>query len=236
MTLPISIPFKFPFPLFTSPLRRSFLLSPCICPLSVLVLLPLQFQRKGPTIQPRTVNNEPTPYDDTTYSAGSTVPNASGDNVSPAQSPPTGVARSNAPSTNTAAPWSTSSRRSQTTLGSLRNTWSVTSVYSAPACRCSTARCELRKSAKSSGCGGGLGSAAAAAGSGDGEDVGSGVGADCTGREARVNRPWYVSCERVLSKNVRIATAAIASARCAEPKKTEGTHRPRPSVPLPPSD
>ena len=37
-----------------------------------------------------------------------------------------------------------------------------------------------------------------------------GVGSDLDPgwRDARVKRPWYVSCERVLSRKVRIATAS----------------------------
>jgi len=37
---------------------------------------------------------------------------------------------------------------------------------------------------------------------GDDSDLGPGW------REARVKRPWYVSCERVLSRKVRIARAS----------------------------
>jgi hypothetical protein len=68
-----------------------------------------------------------------------------------------------------------------------------------------SSRCELWKSAKSLACGGGV--VSVAAGSSDGEDVGSKIEAVWAGREARVNRLWYISCERVLSRNIWIANA-----------------------------
>jgi hypothetical protein len=110
-----------------------------------------------------------------TYSERLTIPNASGDKVRLAQSPPTGAAHSKVLSTNVAATWLTS------------------------------LRCKLRKSAKSSACGGGVVSVAAE--SSDGEDVGSKIEAVWAGREARVNRLWYISCEHMLSRNIWITNA-----------------------------
>ena len=110
-----------------------------------------------------------------TYSEGSTIPNASGDKVRLTQSPPMGAACSKVLLANVATTWSTSSR------------------------------CKLWKSAKSLACRGGVVSVAAE--SSDGEDVGSEIEAVWAGREARVNRLWYISCEHVLSRNIWIANA-----------------------------
>jgi hypothetical protein len=42
--------------------------------------------------------------------------------------------------------------------------------------------------------------------------------ADPGGREASVNKPLYVSCERVLSRNVRIVTAESCVSARFEPR------------------
>jgi len=73
----------------------------------------------------------------------------------------------------------------------------------------------------------------------DDGDAGCGVEVDLEepvdpgGREASVNSPVYVSCERVLSRNVLIATAGKRESVKPAPTPGMATHRPRLSASLP---
>jgi len=102
--------------------------------------------------------------------------------VSPAKSPPTGWLLIKSPSTNDDQPPSTSSNLSHTTEDSCRNTESDTSVYNEPSDGdlYNTERCDERKSAT--------------------RDPGD-------RSEERVNRPWYVSWDGLLSRKERIEIA-----------------------------